>query len=309
MALTWDIGKVDGRQRPNDDIVLATLKKRRADIARRGVLLLVCGARPGDVAGRQAALLAADALFNAFYDPAGRIADSGEALQIAFRDAAQFARSDTARQLALTPATTDRPGVPPSPAAGPAQFEPLSMIAAAAHRGRVCIAHTGACHALLWRKGRLNPVTDALADARDIGFTRRPLRNGDILVLTTGALLQAVGEQRVVKVLRREKSTRRIVDALLGSATQFEAPDGVSVAVLRHVNPVARAALPVSLSLVTLAAAAVILMALFAGQGSGGGDNRPASLMEWIERLLPSFILPGNELTPTPSATVTPAAP
>lgn len=322
MGLKWDIGKVDGAHHPNDDIVLATVNRRRADIARRGVLLLVCGVRPGHAGGRQAALLAADTLFNVFYDPASRIVAAGNALRAAFEDAAQFAQLDTAWQSALMPATaSERETLPtlaqganaqPEPAS--AQPERVSMIAAAAHQGIASIAHTGACRAFVWRKGRLSPVTSELSGPREIGFMQHKLASGDALLLVTDALLQAVGEQRVAKVLRQEKSTRRIVDALLGSAVQFEAPDGVSVAVLRYDSPVARAMLPVGLSLAVLVAAAALAVPLFAGNGIGEGgadeDGNSAGFAQWIQRLIPSFAFLAGEPTPTstPSPTAAPSA-
>lgn len=320
MAWQWDIGKVDGAQHPNDDIVLATVNRRRADIARRGVLLLVCGVQPGHTGNRQAALLAADTIFNAFYDPASRIGAADNALRAAFTDAAQFAQLGARWQSALVPATASGRETPlpltqadaarPEPAS--AESERVSMIAAAAHQGIVSIAHTGACHAFVWRKGRLSPVTSELPGPREIGFMQHKLASGDALLLVTDALLQAVGEQRVAKVLTQEKSTRRIVDGLLGSAVQFEVPNGVSMAVLRYDSPVARVMLPVGLSLAVLVVAAAIVMALFAGSGSRegdtGGNGNPASFVEWVQRLIPSFTFLAGEPTPTPSPTVAPSA-
>jgi len=319
MALKWDIGKVDGAHHPNDDIVLATVNRRRADIARRGVLLLVCGAQPGHAGSRQAALLAADTLFNIFYDPASRIVATGNALRAAFENVAQFAQLNTTWQSVLVPATTSDRETPPTPAQGthaqpdPASAQPerVSMIAAAAHQGIVSIAHTGACRAFVWRKGRLALLTAERSTAQDIGFAQHRLASGDTLLLVTDALLQAVGEQRVAKVLRQEKSTRRIVDALLGSAVQFEAPDGVSVAVLRYDSPVARVMLPVGLSLAALVAAAALAMALFAGNGIGqdgaSEDGNSASFAQWMQRLIPSFTLLAGEATPTPTPSPTAA--
>ena len=325
MALKWDIGKVDGTHHPNDDIVLATVNRRRADIARRGVLLLVCGVHPDHVGSRQTALLAADTLFNIFYDPTSRIVATGDALRAAFENAAQFAQLDTTWQSVLVPATTSDREPPPTPAQGAnAQPEPassrsdrVSMIAAAAHQWIVSIAHTGACCAFVWRKGRLSPVATEFRDPQGIGFTQHRLESGDTLLLVTDALLQAVGEQRVTKVLRQEKSTRRIVDALLGSAVQFESPNGVSVAVLRYDSPVARVILPVGLSLAVLVAVAALAMALFAGSDIRGGgmgmgeDGNSDSFAQWVQRLIPSFTFLAGDPTPipTPSPTAASSAP
>lgn len=320
MGLKWDIGKVDGTHHPNEDIVLATVNRRRADIARRGVLLLVCGVPPRHAGSRQAALLAADTLFNIFYDPASRIVAAGNALHAAFEDAAQFAQLDTSWQSALVPATgSDRESSSvltqgTDAQAGPAAAQPerVSMIAAAAHQGVVSIAHTGACHAFVWRKGRLSLVATQSPNSQEIGFTQHKLASGDTLLLVTDALLQAIGEQRIAKVLRQEKSTRRIVNDLLGSAVQFGTPSGVSVAVLRYDSPIARAMLPVGLSIVVLVAAATLATALLAGSsiGDGGasGESSSGSFAQWIQRLIPSFTWPAQEPTPTSSPTVAPSA-
>ena len=307
MALKWDIGKIDGYHHPNEDIVLATVSSRRADIARRGVLLFVCGVDPARHGGQQAASTAADTLFDIYYDPENRASETRDVLSTAFGDALRNAQLDAAWRSVITPAAADRLAHLAEPPVQTTQTTtntaPIAMVAAAVHHGVAYIAHAGSGRAYVWHKGRLESLTADLGNSAGPGFVQHKLADRDRIVLCTDTLRQSVGEQRIAKVLKQERKTRHIVDNLLGSAAQFQTPDGVSVAALDYRSPASLAVLPVGLSLLLLIVAALAAVTVLAG--SGNGDASDGGVGGFLRRLVPSLSLLVNPATPTPTATAT----
>lgn len=150
---------------------------------------------------------------------------------------------DPRRTLASVFKATDRAVIAHAVARPELRGMGCTLLAAVQHQSTMWIAHAGDSRAYLWRNGLLKPLTHDQHNgpyiANAIGMLELspeivpvdPMR-GDVLILCTDGLTNAVHNRVIAHHLRRETRCDAICSALIGAALRAGGPDNVTVVVV-----------------------------------------------------------------------------
>ncbi|HQV26916.1 MAG TPA: protein phosphatase 2C domain-containing protein [Thermoflexales bacterium] len=331
LGLAWGKHTHQGPRAENQDAVIV-VGPRDPQIARKGVLLIVCDGVGGAQGGRRASEIASTTAYQAFYaDPSP---DPRVSIESAIRKANAAVKEEAARNPAIASMAT-------------------TIVVTVVVGNTLYVGHVGDSRAYLFHadgrneritrdhswvheqvergvlteeQAKENPmrsvITRSLGAASNNTSEQRQftLAPGDAVLVCTDGLHGVVSDEQMRVILKRSPEPQRAAEALVATGLANKTTDNTTAAVLVVTAPLqAKSGAPIGLLLGLGAAALAVALAavLLLGRPSGGGGD-PGQVATPTSPLIAlptprgtggTSILIGGDATVAPTAVVDPGKP
>ena len=288
MPKHWDVAQIEGLQNQNDDAAWATESYRVANIAKSGVLMVLCDSRVTSGNNSNPCTIASSMLDSLYYsEMAQEDCDPEKILIGVIRQALFTALYDLAY---WQNAIGVRPDSTPSNVRTPARLDDaisgdtLTVIVAARYHNTLYVAYTGQNQAYLYHEGHLELLTmDPKIDS-GVRYVTRQLAPNDRVMLCTQGFRQWVGESAIFDILKSNKQPSRAASALINAVPASKPGATVAVGVMDNA-PLVSAYLPSGWTVA--AALLVVVLGLSALLAFG-----PGSILQNSNALSPVLVSP-----------------
>jgi protein phosphatase len=331
LGLAWGKHSHQGPRAENQDAVIV-VGPRDPQIARKGVLMIVCDGVGGAQGGRRASEIASNVAYQAFYaDPS---ADPRVSIENAIRKANAAVKEEAARTPAIASMATT---IVVTVVVGNTLFvghvgdSRAYLFHADGRNERITRDHSWVHEqvergVLTEQQAKENPmrsvITRSLGAASNNASEQRQftLAPGDVVLVCTDGLHGVVADDQMRAIVKRNPDPQRAAEALVATGLSNKTTDNTTAAVLYATAPLQsknRAPIGLLIGLGAVALAAALVAVLVLGRPSGGGTD-PGQLATPTSPLIAlptprgtggTSILIGGDATVAPTIALDPSKP